>query len=134
MIDRTPQSDEIGLIVRPVFSGSQPGILTVKIFSGSIISTITEQPSSASLIVMPASITTVTLVEANTDRLGLTITNNSESELFIRSGPGALTTAYAIRMKSYDLYEFPFPTYTGMVTGIWKDITSGSAMIQESTR
>lgn len=129
---------DFGLWVRPIFSGSDAGILTVRLASGSALSIggisgsfDIEQPSSASLGIVPASQTTVTLVAANSDRLGLTITNESNSDLLARFGPAAASGAFSVRMQPGDFYEFSFPTYTGVVTGLWPNSGSGAALVTE---
>jgi hypothetical protein len=136
-----PSPDEYGLYVRPIFSGSDPSVLTVQLASGSSLniggisgSFGLEQPTSASFDAVPVSTTAVTIAATNANRLGMTIKNDSNRVLFIRFGPGVTTSAYAVEMRPRDLYELPFPCYTGLVTGIWASAGSGNALVQELVR
>jgi len=139
MIDRPPYSDEIGLIVRPIFSGSDPGVLTVTFASGSFsIGSIsgsfsTPQPGTGGLTVVPNSTSAVIIASGNLSRMGVTIFNDSSGTLFLRLGMGVATNAFSVKLTSQDFYELPSPCYTGVVTGIWGSSDTGNAFVTELT-
>lgn len=138
IIDRPPLANERGLIVRPIFSGSDPGVLTVQLASGSLLnigemsgSFSIEAPTSASLATVSRTSSTVTLAPANSARKGLTITNDSNAQMYVRLGPGATIAAYTVRLVANAYFELPFPAYTGLVTATWASAGSGVALITE---
>lgn len=137
MINRPPFSSEFGLIVRPIFSGSDPGVLTVQLASGSlsigaISGSFTQpQPNVGNLYAVPVSTTAVIIVSGNLDRMGLTIFNDSTGSLMIRLGVGVTPVLFTVRLTSQDYYELPFPVYTGDVWGIWNDAGPGNALSTE---
>ena len=80
---------------------------------------------------MARSNTSVTIVAANANRKGVTITNDTSAFLYIRFGSGASTSSdYSIRMTGNSYIEIPF-YYTGQITGIWASIGAGSALVTE---
>jgi hypothetical protein len=139
MVNRQPRSDEIGLIVRPIFSGSDPGVLTVTFASGSFsIGSIsgsfsTPQPGTGGLSVVPNSLSPVIIASGNLARLGITIFNDSSGTLFLRLGMGVATNLFSVKLSSQDFYELTSPCYTGPITGIWQVADAGNAMVTELT-
>lgn len=137
MIARDPRSDEIGLIVRPIFSGSNPGVLTVQLASGSISlgnisgSFTQPQPASGSFMAVARTSSTVVIASGNLSRMGLTVYNDSNGQLYLKLGSGATTSAFTVKLVANAYYEVPFPVYTGVVTGVWATAGSGNAMVTE---
>lgn len=78
-----------------------------------------------------ASISSVSLLAANSSRKGTTIWNNSSANLYIELGATATTSAFTARVSAGGYYEIPF-TYTGAISGIW-DAANGSALVREFT-
>jgi hypothetical protein len=76
-----------------------------------------------------ASITSVSLLAANSARKGTTIWNNSTANLYVEFGAIATTSAFTARLGAGGYYEIPF-TYTGIISGIW-DAVNGSALVRE---
>lgn len=74
--------------------------------------------------------TVVTLMAANTDRVGLLVHNDSTAVLYLKFGSGASATDYTVRMVSQAYYECPYPVYRGVVTGIWAS-ANGNAYVTE---
>lgn len=87
------------------------------------------QASSATLSNVAGSASSVTLLAANTARLGATVHNDSVSTLFVKFGSVASATSFTVRMVSQAYYEVPFG-YTGIITGIWS-VATGSARVTE---
>lgn len=78
------------------------------------------------------SASSVTLLAANTSRVGATITNDSSSSLYVDlSGGTASATSYSVLLTSGDYVEVPFK-YNGLITGIWTTAT-GTARVTEFT-
>jgi len=78
-----------------------------------------------------ASATNVTVLAANTARLGATIYNDSNSPVNIKLAATASATSFAVRMSPGGYYEIPFG-YNGIIDGIW-DVANGSARVVEFT-
>lgn len=75
------------------------------------------------------SASSVSLLAANADRRGASITNDSTALLYLKLGTTASTTSYTVKMAAGALYEVPFG-YTGAIDGIWASAT-GNARITE---
>mgnify|MGYP000399455837 CR=1 FL=1 len=140
MINRPPRSDEIGLIVRPIFSGSDPGVLTVQFASGAFNlgaisgSFSTPQPNTGDLQAIPNSTSAVIIASGNLTRMGLTIFNESTGTLYLRCGTGAATNMFTVKLSAQDFWELQPPTYTGVVTGLWNvSDPAGNALVTEFT-
>jgi hypothetical protein len=103
-------------------SGNEKGVKTNPIFVDgySITPTATTVAASA---------TSVTLVAENTNRVGVTITNDSVAVLYLKLGVTASTTSYTVQLQRYDYYEVPYG-YRGRIDGIWSAAT-GNARITE---
>jgi hypothetical protein len=80
-------------------------------------------------ISVAASITSVTLLAANSVRKGAAIWNNSTANLYLEFGAAAATNAFTVRLSAGGYYEIPF-TYTGQISGIW-DSANGVALVRE---
>jgi len=78
-----------------------------------------------------SSITNVTLLSANTARLGATIFNDSTSNLGLKLGATASATSFTVKMQPDSYFEVPFGYY-GIIDGIWNSAV-GSARITELT-
>lgn len=90
-------------------------------------------PTQASVA---GSATSVTILAANTGRLGATITNDSSAVLYLKLGATASTSSYTVTLAGntaapFSYYEVPFG-YTGVIDGIWAS-AAGNARITELT-
>lgn len=134
-----PSPDEYGLYVRPIFSGSDPNILTVQLASGTINiggisgSFHTEQPGTGDLTAVPNSTSTIVIASGNMGRLGLTIFNDCSGTLYLRCGSGSVApNFFSVKLASQDFWELQPPTYTGVVMGMWTvSDPSGNALVTE---
>ncbi|NEU77391.1 hypothetical protein PI95_034210 [Hassallia byssoidea VB512170] len=97
-------------------------------------SSVTITPSTSGTVAatsVAASISSVSLLAANSARKGTTIWNNSTANLYVELGATATTSAFTARVSAGGYYEVPF-TYTGAISGIW-DAVNGSALVREFT-
>lgn len=81
-----------------------------------------------------SSATTVSLLAANNNRKGATITNESTAVLYVAFGATASVTAYVLTIAGaaaapFAYYEVPFG-YVGQISGIWAS-AAGNARINE---
>lgn len=97
---------------------------------------ITSKAGTPALTNVAASATSVTVLAANTSRLGATIVNDSSALLYLKFGATASTTSYTVVLAGtaaapFAYYEVPFG-YTGIIDGIWASAT-GNARVTELT-
>lgn len=76
-----------------------------------------------------AATTSTSLLAANANRKGASITNNSTALLYVELGATASTTAYTVWLGQGDMYELPV-AYTGAISGIWA-AANGNALVRE---
>lgn len=113
-----PEPDDFGLVTRP--------ILTLPIV-------VVPQPAATSVVTTVGSVlVSTTLLAANPDRLGATIYNDSNSQLFVKLGAGASIASFTIRLETQGYYEVP-ARYVGVIDGIWTPVVSGAARVTELT-
>ena len=79
-----------------------------------------------------SSLSSVTLLAAIANRLHATITNDSNSRLFVKLGATASLTSFTVRLSADEVYEVP-AGYTGIIDGIWNPQASGFARVTELT-
>ncbi len=118
--NRVPDADDWGIVSRVIGGG---GFVIVDQIRPSI-STVTGVPRSA---------VTVTLLAANALRRGAFFYNNSPGRMFIKLGAGALTSSFTVSMTRGGFYEVQWPTYTGIITGIWTAGGAGDVQVTELT-
>jgi hypothetical protein len=97
---------------------------------------VAQKAATATLSNVSASATSVTLLSANTARIGATITNDSSALIYIKFGTTASTTSYTVVLSGaasapFSYYEVP-AGYTGRIDGIWASAT-GNARVTEIT-
>lgn len=91
------------------------------------------RPSVASVSTVAASATSVTLAALNTNRVWLSIYNDSTAILYVKTGATASSSSYTVQMAGGSYYEFPQPCYTGVVDGIWASATGHARMTEAMT-
>ena len=75
------------------------------------------------------SITSVTIIAANTARREVIIRNDTNNNMYLAHG-GTATTSSAIKLKKGDTYIED--KYTGIISGIWESVAGGgNAQITE---
>ena len=72
---------------------------------------------TSSVYAVLSSISTVSVLSANTSRRGATIYNKAGTDVFIKLGTAANTSVYTVKISQDDYYELPY-AYTGVVAGI----------------
>lgn len=97
---------------------------------------VAQKAATATLANVAGSATSVTLIAANSARIGATITNDSSALLYIKFGTTASTTSYTVVLAGaasapFSYYEVP-AGYTGRIDGIWASAT-GNARTTEIT-
>lgn len=90
--------------------------------SGGNTSNVTSVNSSASNVV---------LLEANNDRRGAAVYNDSTAILYLKLGTSASLTSCTVKMFPDAYYEVPF-NYRGTISGVWSAV-NGAARITEIT-
>lgn len=91
---------------------------------------IVNNPTSSNTNSVAASLNNQTLVAGNSNRLGITIYNDSDFYLFFKFGATASQSDYTLKMEPYAYYEtIPFH-YIGVIDGVWNGAT-GFARITE---
>jgi hypothetical protein len=79
-------------------------------------------------------IASANILASNASRKGATITNTDANVLYLDlSGGTASSTSYSVAVASGGFYELPWPTYTGLITGIWAADGAGAALVTEFT-
>ena len=77
------------------------------------------------------SASSVTLLAANTSRIGASFYNDSTANLYLKTGTTASATSYNVLLYPNDYWEAPFG-YTGRVDGIWS-AAAGACRVVEYT-
>jgi hypothetical protein len=91
----------------------------------------TRKAGTSTLSNVASSASSVSLLAANTARLGISIFNDSTASLFVKFGTTASSSSFTVKMGPGDYYEDPF-NWTGAVDGIWS-AANGNARITEMT-
>lgn len=95
---------------------------------------VAQKAATATLSNVAASATSVTILAANTARIGATVTNDSSALIYIKFGTTASTTSYTVVLAGaasapFSYYEVP-AGYTGRIDAIWASAT-GNARVTE---
>lgn len=126
-------ADGTAVTGNPVLIGGQDGTNVQSILTDTtghllVISTPTASGTSSTTSVA-ASAASTTLLASNTARLGATIVNDGNRNLFVKFGTTASATSFTVKIPANGYYEVPF-NYTGRIDGIW-DVANGSARMTE---
>lgn len=82
---------------------------------------------------VPDATSSTKLLDANLARVGATIYNDSNADLYLACGTSATNTSFTIKLGPGDYYEVPF-NYKGDIYGVWSANTAGGeARITEFT-
>lgn len=113
-----PDPADWGLVVRPIFAGIPPIPVVPPATQGVVT-------------VVAASAVPVLLLAANPLRIGFSIRNASNSQLYVKSAAGGVVspTFNTVELIMNAYYEDPY-RYVGDVFGIW-DVAVGEALITE---
>ncbi len=86
--------------------------------------------AAATLANVSAATSSTALFASNANVRGRIVHNDSTGILYLKFGTGASTTSYTVKIPPDGFFEFPKPTYTGDVAGIWS-AANGSARTTE---
>lgn len=86
------------------------------------INVLHPQPSTATRSSVAASETVVTILAANSSRLGATVFHDGGGarRLWLALGSGAAETDYTVELRGGDYFQIPF-NYRGVITGVWNN-------------
>lgn len=82
-----------------------------------------------------SSATSVELVAANANRIGLTVHNNSTQALYLRPGSDAATTSaggYQVKIAADGYWEMDQPIWTGAIQAIWASANGGASVTEKT--
>lgn len=92
--------------------------------------TLSPRTSVATQTSVASSATSVTLLAANANRIGVSIFNDSTQILYVLPGSAAASaTAHSVQVAAGGYYQVPFG-YTGQINGIWA-AAAGAARVTE---
>lgn len=97
-----------------------------------LVEALIKRSSSSAVTSVTASTSNVTLLAANSNRLGASVYNDSSKDLYLKLGATASTSSFTVKVRKGALYEVAF-NYTGIIDGIWDSGVSGSARVTENT-
>jgi hypothetical protein len=88
--------------------------------------------ATATISRVASSASSVQLLAANTNRLGVVVVNDSSQTLYLKFGTTASATDYTYKIRSQTTIEVIFSSfvYTGRIDGIWA-AANGAAQITE---
>lgn len=91
------------------------------------------KPTAATVTPVAQSATVVTLLATNASRKGGAIYNDANRILYVKLGAGASASDHSFPLAPGGVWEIPFPSYTGQITGVWTAAGGGSARVTETT-
>jgi hypothetical protein len=89
-----------------------------------------ERANTGTVSSVSGSVSSVTLLAANANRIGLRVYNDSSATLYLKFGSSATTSSYTKKLFPESFLEDY--QYTGLVAGIW-DSAAGAARVTELT-
>lgn len=105
---------------------------TAAVPNGGVLTTQKPRSATATLSNVTGSTSSVTVLAANTARLGASVYNDSNKKMYLKCGTTASTTSFTVVLVPNAYYEMPFE-YTGVLTAVWASGVSGSARVTEFT-
>lgn len=129
---RTGQSGVVITSISGSLSASITGTVPVTQSNSWNVSVVGTRAATSSVYQVLSSISTVSILNANTDRKGATIYNKAETPVYVKLGTAANTSVYTVAMNNNDYYELPFG-YLGVVAGITASTTGKTVTVTELT-
>jgi len=94
---------------------------------------VNEKKSNYALVSsFAATMSSTVLLNANADREGALIYNNSDSYVYVKLGSSASTSSFSFIVKPLAYIEVP-ADYTGEISAIWAESSSGTIKVTEIT-
>ncbi len=87
---------------------------------------------NSSVVLVPISLSSVTLASANAARKAAYVYNTSNKHLLVKLGTTATTGSFTHKVFADAGWEIP-GHYTGIITGVWPSGSNGNAMVTELT-
>ncbi len=91
-----------------------------------------KRAATSTLSNVSGSASSVTLLSANSSRMGAMIYNDSTAILYVKFGTTASTTSFTVKLYPDAYFNLPDPMYTGRIDGIWAS-AAGAARVTELT-
>lgn len=127
----TDEANPVGGLVDDVATGAvAEGSVGVLRMSASRVLYANPRSATATTSSVADSATSVSLLAANTARVGATVYNDSTEALYLKLGATASLTDFTVKLVAGAYYEAPYG-YVGAIDGIWAANASGSARITE---
>jgi hypothetical protein len=124
-----PPGSVVGSASRPVTLSTED-----KALLGSLVEAA---PATGLPSAVLSGVTSATILAANVNRKGATITNDDENSLYLLLSAGtASATVYTVLVPVNGYYELPVckgGVYTGAIVGVWTADGNGSARVTEFT-
>lgn len=96
--------------------------------SGRIVTT--QKSQSSSITPVSASASNVQLLAANASRLGASVYNGADQNMYVVLGDTLTTESYSVKVAVDQYYEVPFG-YTGVLYAVWDAGPEGYAQVTE---
>lgn len=87
--------------------------------------------ASATVTQIGDAVTSTQLAAANAARVGLIVSNESTSTMYLKYGTAASSTSFTVKLGSGEIFEMDRPIYTGAVHGIWASDAGGFAYVTD---
>lgn len=97
--------------------------------AGLVVRTRDRATSTATLANVAGSVTSVTVLAANAERIGATVYNDSTATLRLKFGATASATSFTVLLFANQYFTLP-AGYTGLLDGIWES-AAGNARVTE---
>ena len=112
--------------------GQKTSANSIPVTMASDQSNILPKATTVGITRVASSASSVQLLAANTNRLGVIVVNDSSQTLYLKFGTTASATDYTYKIRSQTSLEIIFSSfiYTGRIDGIWA-VANGAAQLTE---
>lgn len=114
LVSTVPSSVIVGA---SIFGLAPVNVTNTNVNVGGSVVTFPTLSSTSSVYAVLSSLSTVSVLNANTARKGATIYNAAGTIVYLQLGTAATTSIYTVALDNLDYYEVPF-NWTGVVAGI----------------
>lgn len=113
-----------------LFAGTDGTALRTVLTDGSGRIVNTQKAYSSSITPISASASAIQLLAANPQRLGATLYNDTDTDMYVALGNTLTTSSYSVKVGVTQYYEVP-SGYTGILYAIWDTGPEGYAQVTE---
>jgi hypothetical protein len=97
------------------------------------VTTTMAKASTGTVSTVARSASSTTVLAGNSARIGASIYNDTNTNLFLRLASGvASTSSFSVKVGAQSYYEVP-AHYSGIIVGIWASAGTGNAQVTEFT-